>query len=141
VLTIDSLVQHLKQRLPLLTGERAPPCPGSKRCAGHRLSFGLLAAEQGLLRRLAVFTGSFDLTAVEGVCCWEASEKLELLDSLSSLVNKSMLMVEASRAGMRYWLLERCAYAREKLNDSGVTSTCTISMPLLPELAYQGGGI
>src|SRR5207248_2007924 len=47
--------------------------------------------EQLLLGRLCVFVGGFDLAAVEGVCGAEALRPEDVLDVLSSLVEKSLV--------------------------------------------------
>ena len=60
-------------------------------------SYGLLShLEQVLFRRLAVFAGAFALEAVEGVCTGADLERAGLLDLLTPLVNKSLLLVEES---------------------------------------------
>ena len=74
--------------------------------------------EQLLLGRLCVFVGGFDLTAVEGVCGAEPLQPEDVLDVLSSLVEKSLVMVDDAADGSRYRLLETIRdYAREKLAE------------------------
>ncbi len=76
--------------------------------------------EQRLLRRLAVFVGGFDLEAAEKVCGVEPIEDFEVLDLLASLVEKSLVMLQARDDGSRYRMLETIRdYAREKLQADG----------------------
>ncbi|WP_328428195.1 AfsR/SARP family transcriptional regulator [Streptomyces sp. NBC_00443] len=71
--------------------------------------------ERDVLRRLSVFAGGCDLTAAEAVCGPGA------LDSLGSLVDKSLVVAAPSAGGaMRYRLLETVAeYAGERLDETG----------------------
>ncbi len=80
-------------------------------------SYNLLSdAERALLRRLAVFAGGFTLDAVEGIGIEE--DKNEVLDLLSRLVQKSLVVVKLDDKP-RYHLLETIRqYAREKLVDA-----------------------
>ena len=79
----------------------------------------LSASEQVLLRRLAVFAGSFSLDMIETVCAAEASASL---DVLSDLADKSLVVVVESPAEhiVRYHLLETIRqYAHEQLEAAG----------------------
>jgi predicted ATPase/DNA-binding SARP family transcriptional activator/Tfp pilus assembly protein PilF len=81
----------------------------------------LSAPEQALLRRLAIFNGSFNLEMVEAIC-WNEEEFPAALDLLSSLMEKSFLLIlpHQAQTGRRYRLLEIIRqYAREKLEKSG----------------------
>ena len=83
-------------------------------------SYNLLAEkERMLLRRLTVFVGGCTLEAAESVCSAEGIQKDEILDLLSRLVDKSMLVMEQSQAGeTRYRLLETIRqYAEDKQED------------------------
>ncbi len=86
-------------------------------------SYELLSeTEQLLLKRLAVFVGGFDLEAAEKVCGFDPVEDFEVLDLLSSLVDKSLIMHDERDASSRYRMLETIRdYARQKLGDSGET--------------------
>jgi predicted ATPase/class 3 adenylate cyclase/DNA-binding CsgD family transcriptional regulator len=73
--------------------------------------------EQILFRRLAVFFGGFDLDAAQGVT--GDVERYQVLDQLTLLVDKSLLVAEETRHGTRYRLLETVRqYAQEKLHES-----------------------
>ncbi len=75
-------------------------------------------AEQGLFRRLAVFLGGFDLAAANAVAA-EQMGRYQVLDQLTLLVDKSLLVAEESRQGTRYRMLDTVRqYAMEKLGES-----------------------
>ncbi|MFD7153564.1 BTAD domain-containing putative transcriptional regulator [Kribbella sp. NPDC059898] len=70
--------------------------------------------EQVLLRRLAVFSGSFSLRSAEEVCVDDRVP--EVLDVLGRLVDKSLLMVDHDGPRSRYRLLETIRqFAHERL--------------------------
>lgn len=72
--------------------------------------------EQVLFRRLAVFFGGFDVDAAHAVA---GGERFQVLDQLTLLVDKSLVVVEDTRRRTRYRLLETVRqYAQEKLFES-----------------------
>ena len=76
--------------------------------------------ERILVRRLSVFAGGFTLKAVESVCVWEDLQRGDVLDLLSHLVNKSLVVVAEQESETRYRLLEAVRqYGWEKLKESG----------------------
>jgi predicted ATPase len=80
----------------------------------------LTEPERVLFRRLAVFTGGFDLDAAQAIGASSEVEGYQLLDQLSLLVDKSLVVADNSGDGMRYRLLETVRqYAQEKLGESG----------------------
>ena len=85
-------------------------------------SYDLLEPEEKLLfGRLATFVGSFDFEALESVCAWGVLEADTLLDLLSRLVDKSLVVsVRSTTDTIRYRLLEPLRqYAAEKRDHSG----------------------
>ena len=73
--------------------------------------------EQVLFRRLAVFFGGFDLDAAQAVA--GEVERYQVLDQLTLLVDKSLVVADDSPHGTRYRLLETVRqYAQEKLGES-----------------------
>ena len=127
VLSIEQLAGRLDQAFRLLTGGARTALPRQQTLrAAIDWSYQLLnEAEKTLLRRLSVFSGTFDLQAAEAVCGFgilEAGETPDaMLDLLSALVNKSLVTASPMpKVGMRYRLLEIVRqYAREKLFDTG----------------------
>ena len=75
--------------------------------------------ERILFRRLAVFVGGFDLDAVRAVAA-DDKDRYAVLDRITSLVDKSLVVAEDSRGHTRYRLLETVRqYASGKLDESG----------------------
>ena len=73
-----------------------------------------------LFRRLAVFMGGFDIDAAQAVAGTSEVERFQVLDQLSLLVDKSLIVAESSEGRTRYRLLETVRqYALEKLGESG----------------------
>ena len=85
-------------------------------------SYDLLSEqERRLLGRASVFAGGWALEAAEAVCAGQSIEEWEVLDLLTSLVDKSLVVYgeQAGKAGGRYWLLETVHhYARERLTET-----------------------
>src|SRR5436305_826778 len=54
----------------------------------------LTGEERALFRRLAVFSGTFALDAAEGICEAEDLDRLQVLDLLDRLVDKSLVAVD-----------------------------------------------
>ena len=76
--------------------------------------------ERVLLDRLCVFAGGFDLESCERVCGMEPLAPEDVLDVVTSLVDKSLVMAEMTGEQSRYRALETIRdYAREKLTQRG----------------------
>jgi tetratricopeptide (TPR) repeat protein len=100
-------------------------------------SYDLLSLEErALLRRLSVFMGGWDLEAAEAIGSREGTQDLDVLDLLSHLVDKSLVVAEQPELGkaqeptqeaagggkVRYHLLETVRqYAGGKLMEAGET--------------------
>ena len=84
-------------------------------------SYNLLDAdEQQLLARLAVFAGSWTLEAAEIVCATNAMEETKLLDYLTSLLDKSLVVQPRLEGAPRFrmlWTIRE--YAVERLVERG----------------------
>jgi predicted ATPase/class 3 adenylate cyclase/DNA-binding CsgD family transcriptional regulator len=79
----------------------------------------LTQPERVLFRRLAVFPGGFDFDAAQTVASGEV-ERFQVLDLLTLLVDKSLVVADDSGGRTRYRLLETVRqYALEKLGESG----------------------
>lgn len=87
-------------------------------------SYDLLDAhEQTLLRRLSVFAGGCSLASAMRVASGEAIDEDSVFGLLSSLAEKSLLVVDLSEAEPRYRLLETTRrYALDKLRNNGEPS-------------------
>jgi non-specific serine/threonine protein kinase len=76
--------------------------------------------EQALFQRLSVFAGSWTLAAAEQVCSDESVARETVLELLTSLVDKSLVLAEERDGATRYRLLETVRqYARETLTERG----------------------
>jgi predicted ATPase/DNA-binding CsgD family transcriptional regulator len=122
-LSVDQIFQRLTDSLKLLRG-------GSKRqMAKQRTLRGaldwsyelLFEDEKKLFGCLSVFAGGWTLEAAEAVGVGGSIEEGEVLDVLSGLVDKSLVVARGSdEGGVRYRMLEPVRqYALEKLKDSG----------------------
>jgi predicted ATPase/DNA-binding CsgD family transcriptional regulator len=107
VLPPRALLARLERRLPLLTGGPRD-APDRLRTMADAIAWShelLEPAERVLFRRLAVFAGGFTLEAAEAV-----GGAPSVLDGVASLVDKSLLQVDAAYAAddtaARYVMLE-----------------------------------
>ncbi|MBV8530541.1 MAG: hypothetical protein JO104_04435, partial [Candidatus Eremiobacteraeota bacterium] len=116
------LAQRLDERFRVLTGGSRTALPRQQTMrALIDWSYGLLSErEQRLLRRVAVFVDGWTLEAAEEVSSDERLDAQDILDVMSSLVEKSLVIAEANEDRTRYRLLESTrAFALEKLEQSG----------------------
>jgi len=121
-LSVEQINARLHDRFKLLTsGDRAALPRQHTQRATLDWSYELLTgAEKLLLQRLSVFAGGWTLEAAERICVGEGMEDSEVLDLLTSLADKSLVMAEQRDAHSRYRLLETMQqYAGEKLVESG----------------------
>ncbi|MCW3096552.1 MAG: hypothetical protein JWL77_2170, partial [Chthonomonadaceae bacterium] len=122
-MTVEQIAERLDNHLSLLTGgSRTAISRQQTLRATLDWSYALLReAERSLLRRLSVFAGGCVLEAAEQVCCGEGIEEEQVLDLLTSLVDKSLVRFEErGQAEGRYRLLEMVRqYAAEGLQASG----------------------
>jgi non-specific serine/threonine protein kinase len=119
-LSVDQILARLGDRFQLLTGGSRTALPRHQTLkATMDWSHDLLSeAERMLFRRLSVFSGGFTLQAVEAVCA-DGIDSDEILDLLTRLVDKSLVVVEEKGGGMRYNLLETVRqYGLEKLLEA-----------------------
>lgn len=121
-LSLHQIVDSLHDRFRLLTGGARTAVRRQQTLrASVDWSHALLTEpEQVLFRRLAAFAGGFDLDAAQAVGADSDVESYQLLDQLSLLVDKSLVVADDTADGMRYRLLETVRqYAQEKLGESG----------------------
>jgi predicted ATPase/DNA-binding winged helix-turn-helix (wHTH) protein len=119
---VRGLAARLDDCLQLLTGGRRAALPRHQtfRAAldwGHEL---LPEAERVVLRRLAVFSGSFTLEAASAVAADAGITEPEVVECVANLVTKSLVAADVGGALPCYRLLGTIrAYALEKLIASG----------------------
>jgi predicted ATPase/class 3 adenylate cyclase/DNA-binding CsgD family transcriptional regulator len=121
-LSLAEILDSLHDRFRLLTGgSRTAVRRQQTLRASVDWSHALLTEpERVLLRRLAVFLGGFDLDAAQTVAGSGEVERYQVLDQLTLLVDKSLVVAEDSAGRTRYRLLETVRqYALEKLSESG----------------------
>ncbi len=116
----EQIAARLDDRFRLLTGGSRTTLPRQQTLrALIDWSYGLLTEpERTLFRRLSVFIGGWTLEAAEQVCVEERSG-YDVLDLLTRLVDKSLVITEETADGVRYRYLETIRqYSREKLLES-----------------------
>jgi predicted ATPase/class 3 adenylate cyclase/DNA-binding CsgD family transcriptional regulator len=122
VLGVEQIADGLGDRFRLLTGGARSALPRQQTLrASVDWSHELLSeSEQVLLRRLAVFAGGWTLDAIEQICCGDGLDRLAILDLLTSLLDKSLVVVEEHGTSVRYRLLETVRqYALDHLKQAG----------------------
>ncbi len=119
---VEQISERLSDSLKLLTGggrtvtSRQQTLRGSLDW-GHEL---LSEPERHLFRRLSVFGGGWTLEAAEAVCSGNGIAPDEVLDLLSGLVDKSLVVGVGTGGVARYRMLEPIRqYALEKLAEGG----------------------
>jgi predicted ATPase/DNA-binding SARP family transcriptional activator len=122
-LSVEQIAERLTNSLKLLAGGTRTQMPKQRTLRGtlgwsHKL---LSEDEKKLFGRLSVFAGGWTLEAAEAVGAGKGAEEEDILDVLSGLVEKSLVMSESTEGGrIRYRLLEPIRqYALEKLEESG----------------------
>jgi predicted ATPase len=118
VFTPAQIAAGLDRRFELLTGASRTALPRQQTLeASVDWSHDLLTdLEQAVFRRLSVFAGSFDYDAAVAVCAAPPIAAHQVLDQLSLLVDKSLILVDESGEQARYRLLETIRqYAADRL--------------------------
>ena len=128
-LSLEQISERLEGSLALLTGGARTALDRQRTLRGTLdWSYGLLLEpERVLFRRLSVFAGGWTLGASEAVASGEGVAQGEVLDILSGLVEKSLVVAKGTAEGdVRYRLLEPIRqYALEKLEESGEAEDVT----------------
>ena len=118
----DLVAERLDDRFRLLIGSSRTAVPRHQTLqAAIDWSYALLSeSEQAVLRRLSVFAGGWTLDAAEAVSAGGEVAKDDILDRLSQLVDKSLVIMREQAGKARYNMLETIRqYAWERLVDSG----------------------
>jgi predicted ATPase/class 3 adenylate cyclase/Tfp pilus assembly protein PilF len=122
VLPPQRMLVELSHRLTFVTG-RARDLPTRQRTLRGAIDWShdlLTGDEQKLFRRLGIFVGGCALEAIESICNLE--NDLRVLETMDSLVGKSLLKQAEIRGEPRFTMLETIReYARERLLAEGDT--------------------
>jgi tetratricopeptide (TPR) repeat protein len=121
MMSLEQIAARLDDRFRLLTtSERAAQPRHQTLRAAVDWSYELLSEkERQLFCRLSVFAGGWTLEAAETICAGKGLEKVEILDLLARLVDKSLVIVTPD--GERYRMLETIRqYGKEKLVEAGM---------------------
>lgn len=122
VLSPEQMERRLQDRFRLLTGGTRMAVARQRTLeATVDWSYQLLSlSERELLCRLAVFPAAWTLDAAEQICSGDGVEALDILDLLTRLVDKSLVIAETPFGERRYRFLETIRqYARLRLADTG----------------------
>jgi predicted ATPase len=122
LLTPAALLSRLDHRLKLLTGGAVDlPARHQTLRGAIAWSFDLLTpAEAKLFRRLSVFAGGFTLDAAAWLCREDLDQRIDVLDAVASLADKSLLrQTESSDNEPRFTMLETIReFGLERLHES-----------------------
>ena len=121
-LSLAEILDGLHDRFRLLTGGARTAVRRQQTLrASVDWSHALLTEpERVLFRRLAVFLGGFDLNAAQAVGGGGDVQRYQVLDQLTLLVDKSLVIADDTGDRTRYRFLETVRqYALEKLGESG----------------------
>ncbi len=121
-LSVGHLSERLNERFRLLTGGSRTELPRHQTMrALIDWSYDLLdEREQRVFRHTGIFAGGFTLEAITAVAALEGADSLDVLDVISSLVEKSLVVAHTGDSRERYGLLESTRqYALDKLRDCG----------------------
>lgn len=124
VLTLQELSEHLDHRFTLLISRQRSDLDARHSTLRATIDWShdlLSISEQVMLRRLSVFAGGCSLSTVKAVCAREEVEHERVIELMSLLVNKSLIVAQTlERTEARYSFLETIRqYAQEKLITSG----------------------
>ncbi len=120
-MTPAELLERLDDRFELLRRTRSTTDHHDVLQATVQWSYRLLDdRERAVFDQLSVFAGSFDLRAADAVLGPDTTASASVIEVLSDLVDKSMIVAERQRAGTRYSLLETMRqFGTERLRDEG----------------------
>jgi len=122
VLAVEQIAARLDDRFRLLTGGSQMVLPRQQTLrAMMDWSYDLLSEqERTVLLRLSVFAGGWTLEAAEDVGGGDGVEKVEMIDLLAQLMDKSLVVAETLGRDARYRLLETIRqYGWARLEESG----------------------
>jgi non-specific serine/threonine protein kinase len=122
VMSLEELSRRLDDCFGVLTGGSRTALPRHRTLRAlidwsHEL---LRDAEKAVLRRACVFAGGWTLEAAEQVCSGDGIDPADVLDLLTSLSDKNLVVAEVQGDETRFGLLETVRhYAQDRLRESG----------------------
>ncbi|MFC2092979.1 tetratricopeptide repeat protein, partial [Bacteroidota bacterium] len=122
VLTVERICERLNSRFSLLTGGKRTALPRQQTLrALIDWSYDLLSDREKILwSRLSVFIDGWTLESAEEICSNDKVNKEDILDLLSLLLEKSIIIFDTDEA--RYRILESIRhYGEEKLKEANET--------------------
>ncbi|SDG35284.1 Predicted ATPase [Sinosporangium album] len=123
-LSVEQILALLADRFSLLAGASRTALPRHQtlRAAigwSHELCE---PAERLLWARLSIFAGDFELDAARYVCTVDSLDPDDIMDLVTGLVEKSILLSETNHAGVRYRLVDTLRdYGEQWLDKLGQT--------------------
>ncbi|MDQ3022012.1 MAG: hypothetical protein M3R36_15790 [Bacteroidota bacterium] len=120
VLNVEKILDNINNRFKILTGGSRTAQPRQKTLrAMIDWSYDLLSEKEKLmLERLSVFSGGWSMEAAEEICSDDGIKEFEVLDLITNLVNKSIVISKEINGITRYSMLETIKqYSLEKLNS------------------------
>ena len=124
VLSVQQISAGLADRFHLLTGGARSALPRQQALrASVDWSHELLSVEErAVFRRLGAFVGGWTLDMAEEVCADQGIERHAILDLVTALVDKSLVLAEERGPAVRYGMLETIRqYSAERLAESTET--------------------
>ncbi len=120
-LPLAAIRDQLGDRLGLLVGGPLD-LPRRQRAIRDAVAWShdlLEPAQATLLRKLSAFAGGWGLDSARAVC-EPAAEPADVLDSMSALVDQSLVVLDLARPGPRYRMLDIVReYASQRLAEAG----------------------
>ncbi|MBV6477840.1 MAG: hypothetical protein HGGPFJEG_00584 [Ignavibacteria bacterium] len=126
VTDVNSILDRLNDRFRLLkTGSRTALPRQKTLRAMIDWSYDLLDEKEKLLfQRLTVFSKGWSMESAEEICSDENISKEDVIDLISDLADKSLVLVNYHEQNVRYSMLETILeYGKEKLEASGTMDT------------------
>ncbi|MDM0015315.1 winged helix-turn-helix domain-containing protein [Variovorax sp. J22P168] len=120
-LSIERMLDHLDRRFHMFDGYHEGPERHRTLTANVNASYTLLSpSEQAVMRRLSIFAGGFSLESACAIGGAQDIDRETVVESIASLVAKSLLLAELRNGEMRYSQAHVTrAFAIEKLNEHG----------------------
>ena len=121
-MSVEDLNQRLDERFALLTDGSRAALPRQRTLRSMLdWSYDLLTErEQAMLRRLAVFAGGWTLASAQEVCAGDGIDASDVVEQLTSMVDKSLVVTDEQAGATRYRMLETIRqYASDRLRERG----------------------